>query len=336
MGRTIGPDGRRVLLWHVHGSWTDAFVRGRHEYLLPTLPERGPFGAGRLGRDWPNAREVPAGRLRDADVDLVVLQRPEEIALARDWLGREPGRDVPAVYLEHNTPKGDVPNTRHPVADRADLPLVHVTAFNDLMWDSGRAPTVVVEHGVSDPGYRYTGELPSAAVVVNEPVRRWRVTGTDLLPRFAEAAPLHVFGMGLAGLADRVSLPPGRLRAVGDLPTPRLHAELARRRCYLHPVRWTSLGLSLIEAMMLGLPVVGLATTEAVEAVPDDVGVLSTDVDTLVAAVRRFVAEPEWAAAVGKRGREAATARYGLDRFLANWDRVITEATHRSLEGGRS
>ena len=30
----------RVLLWHVHGSWTTAFVSGRHEYLLPVTPDR--------------------------------------------------------------------------------------------------------------------------------------------------------------------------------------------------------------------------------------------------------------------------------------------------------
>jgi hypothetical protein len=37
----------------------------------------------------------------------------------------------------------------------------------------------VIEHGVADPGLRYTGRMPRLAFVVNEPVRRWRVTGTD-------------------------------------------------------------------------------------------------------------------------------------------------------------
>ncbi len=64
--------------------------------------------------------------------------------------------DVPAVYVEHNTPRERVPDARHPMADRDDITLVHVTPFNDLMWDSGRAPTTVIEHGIVDPGYRYT------------------------------------------------------------------------------------------------------------------------------------------------------------------------------------
>ena len=49
------------------------------------------------------------------------------------------------------------------------------------MWDCGRAPTMVIEHGIPDPGHRYTGGIDRLAAVVNEPVRRWRVAGTDLL-----------------------------------------------------------------------------------------------------------------------------------------------------------
>ncbi|HEX4724754.1 MAG TPA: glycosyltransferase [Pseudonocardiaceae bacterium] len=327
MAETKSAGTRRILVWHVHGSWTTSFVRGAHEYLLPVLPEGGPWGGGRCGRNWPdNAREVPAESLRDTDVDLVVLQRPDELALAARWLGRRPGQDVPAVYVEHNTPRGDAPTTRHPIADRADITLAHVTAFNELMWDAGSAPTVVIDHGIPDPGYRYRGELDSAAVVVNEPVRRGRVTGTDLLPRFADAIGLDVFGMGCDGLAERTAGARCPVRVRGDLPTDLLHTEMARRRCYLHPIRWTSLGLSLIEAMHLGMPVVGLATTEAVEAVPPDAGVLSTSVDRLVAALRDLANQPGWARQLGKHARETALARYGLARFLSDWDRLIEQA----------
>ena len=320
----------RVLLWHVHGSWTTAFVQGRHDYLVPATPDRGPDGRGRAQTwDWPvSVREVTPQALGDEPVDVVVLQRPHEADLATQWLGRRPGRDLPAVYVEHNTPRGDVPLTRHPMADRPDVVLVHVTHFNALMWDSGVTRTVVVEHGIVDPGYRYTGEYERAVVLVNEPLRRGRVTGTDLLPRLAAALPLDVYGMGVAALPTALGLDDGgRLRAYDDWPQDAVHAEMARRRVYAHPMRWTSLGLSLLEAMHLGLPVVALATTEAAEAVPPEAGVLSTDVDVLVAAVRRFGADPDWARQVGKAGRAAALARYGLDRFLHDWDRLLTEVT---------
>ena len=316
----------RILLWHVHGSWTDAFVRGRHEYLLPVLPGGGAWGLGRAGRDWPESvREVDLATLDPDAVDAVVLQRPEEIDEVLRTLGRMPGVDLPAVFVEHNTPKGNFPNTSHPLADQSSIPVVHVTHFNRLAWDNGSAPTTVIEHGIPDPGQLYTGELPELGVVVNEPVRRGRVTGTDLLPAFASVAPLQVFGMKTDGLGAATGIEASRLTARGDLKTRELHRELARCRVYVHPMRWTSLGLSLLEAMHLGMPVVVLATTEAPRAVPQEAGAVSADVDELLRCAARLVADPEEARRRGVAAREAALERYGLGKFQDRWDGLLAD-----------
>jgi hypothetical protein len=318
----------RILLWHVHGAWTTAFVHGDHEYVVPVVPDRGPDGVG-IARTyaWPRDRvtELPPDALRDEPFDVVLLQRPQELErLCEEWAGRRPGRDVPAVYVEHTAPQGRIAEMRHPAADRDDLLLVHVTHFNALFWDAGGTPTRVVEHGIVDPGARYTGELPRAAVVINEARRRARVTGTDLLERFAHAAPLDLFGM------DARSLDRGNgLRAIEDLPQADLHAEMARRRVYLHPIRWTSLGLSLLEAMHLGMPVVALGTTEVHEAVPAAAGVVSTKLDVLAGAMRRLVNDPDEAAERGRAARAAALERYGLARFLSDWDEILEEVGNR-------
>ena len=102
----IAPARRlRVLVWHVHAAWLSAFVSGRHEYLIP----RDASGGGKCGRNWPNAVEIT----EPSEVDVVVLQRPEDVEAARQWvLGRPP-----MVYVEHNTPKGQP----HPLADRDDV-----------------------------------------------------------------------------------------------------------------------------------------------------------------------------------------------------------------------
>lgn len=321
----------RILLWHVHGGWTDAFVRGGHTYVLPTTPEGGAWGLGRAGRDWPaSVIEVAPHDLADADIDVVVLQRVEELAECERLLGRTPGRDLPAVFLEHNTPRRDIVGTVHPLADRTDIPVVHVTHFNELFWDSGIARTRVIEHGIVDPGYLYTGELKQLAAVINEPVRRGRITGTDLLPRFAGLAPLEVFGMGTDRLADALDLGPGELRIGGDLPTAELHVQLGRSRAYVHPLRWTSLGLSLLEAMHVGLPVLALATTEAVRAVPAEAGAISTSIDDLVRMAARLIDDPDEARTRGLAAREAALARYGLARFLSDWDDVLEQEPARN------
>ena len=311
----------RVLSWHVHGALSTAFVHGGHDHLVPVVPGRGPDGLGRARTyRWPETvTEVTPERLADEPVDVVVLQRPRDLELAAAWLGgRRVGVDLPAVYVEHDCPRGDVPHTRHLLADRDDIALVHVTGFNALMWDSGRAPTTVIEHGVVDPGPLWTGELPRAGVVVNMPVRRGRLVGTDLLPAFAAVAPLDLFGMG----TDQV---PGV--TAYDLAQAEMHEALARRRVYVHPFRWTSLGLSLVEAMHLGMPVVALATTEAVEAVPAAAGACSTRMEVLTAAVRHYLADRDAAAQAGRAARQAAQARYGLGRFLDDRDGLLKEVT---------
>jgi hypothetical protein len=315
----------RILLWHVHGSWTTSFVQGPHTYLVPVLPDRGADGRGRAQTwDWPAAAvEVTPAEAADADVDVVILQRPHELDhLAQYWLGgRVPGRDVPAIYLEHNAPQGRIAEMRHPTADRRDLVLCHVTHFNALFWDAGFTRTRVIEHGIVDPGDRYTGELPRAAAVINDAPRRHRVTGTDLLAGFErDGVPIDLFGMDAAAVDAPVT-------AIDDIPQERLHGEMARRRLYLHPIRWTSLGLSLIEAMHLGMPVVALATTEAPDAVPAGAGTVSTRVDALAAAARELLADPDRARAAGREARRAALERYGLHRFLADWDELLKEVT---------
>jgi glycosyltransferase involved in cell wall biosynthesis len=306
----------RILLWHVHGSWTTALLQGQHTYLLPVLPDRGADGRGRAETwDWPrSAIELSPEQLADAEVDLAILQRPRDLELCELWLGRRPGRDLPAVYVEHNAPQGRIEEMRHPIADREDLRLVHVTHFNDLFWDAGATPTTVIEHGVVDPGYRYSGELAEAAVAINEPGRRGRVTGTDLLPRLNGTVTLRLFGIGVAEMGG-----------VENLPQAELHTEMARRRAYLHPIRWTSLGLALIEAMHLGMPVVALGTTEVAEAVPSRAGIVSTDVAALSRGLQALIADPDEARERGRAARRAALGRYSLERFLADWERLLAE-----------
>jgi glycosyltransferase involved in cell wall biosynthesis len=200
---------------------------------------------------------------------------------------------------------------RHVTAGRPDLTVVHVTPFNRLFWDTGTTPVRVIEHGVVDPGRRYRGDLERAAAAINEPGRRARVVGADLLPELGRAMPIDVFGIGTPH----------------NLPQTQLHDQMARRRAYVHPYRWTSLGLSLIEAMHLAMPVVALATTEVPEAVPADAGFVSNRLDVLAQGLRRLARDPGLAREMGERGREHALRRYGLARFLRDWDQLLAEVT---------
>lgn len=317
----------RVLTWYSHGGYINTFVRGPHTYVFVrtdvdgfSAPDRPTFPLP------PNVEFVDEAEVCANPPDVVIAQRLGEIDFCADRLGLRLGRDLPAVFLEHNTPRQNVPESVHPLADRPEWLIVHVTAFNRLMWDCGGTPTTLVEHGVLDPGDRYSGEVPRAAFVVNEPVRRWRVAGADLLAQVAPEVGVDAFGIDADRLLD--ALPGQDIAYAGNLAADELHEEVARRRVYLHLNRWTSLGLSLLEAMHLGLPVVVLAATEAA-TLPDEIGAVSPDPAVLAAETRRLLADPQLARARGEAARKLALERYSADRFLRDWDAAYAEAVDR-------
>ena len=325
----------KVLVWHVHGSYLTSLVQGSHEYLLPVLPDRGPDGRGRARTwDWPaGAREVTPEALHEEEIDVVLLQRPHEVDLVERWTGRRVGVDLPVVYLEHNAPTEHAVRSEHPSLhdDRLHGVLVaHVTAFNAMAWDCGDHPTTVVEHGIPDPGPRYTGADASLAVCVNEPVRRWRVAGSDVVLDLAGCFPVSVYGMAsdeLGTVAEQQGVAGLDRSRCHDLPQAELHDAMARHRAYLHPYRWTSLGLSLIEAMLLGMPVLALSTTEVPEAVPAGAGLVTNDLSRLRAEARHLLHDPDEAAARGLVARTHALERFSLTRFLLDWDRILKEVS---------
>lgn len=327
MGEAFG--GLTILAWHVHGSWMTSFVSGPHTYLLPAAHQGGPWLRGRAGRPWPaTVRDADPSSLKGRHIDLVVLQRPEEVVLAETLLGKRMGRDVPAVYVEHNAPRPGSADAVHPLTQMECapyVPIVHVTHFNRVMWDNGSCRTMVIEHGIPDPGAAYSGELPRLAAMINEPGRRKRVTGSDLLGEFSTAGPVDLFGMG----TDNFGGPD--ITGMGDVPPPKLHELLAQRRVYVHTARWTSLGLSLLEAMYIGMPVVVLAATEAASVIPPAAGCVSANLEVLTSAARELLNNPEMSYVAGKAARAFIQSRFSLDRFVSDWNTAIAEITEQPI-----
>lgn len=62
---------------------------------------------------------------------------------------------------------------------------------------------------------------------------------------------------------------------------------------------------------------------------PTGAGILSTRVDDLVDAVRWLIDDPDAARQFGDAARTVARQRFGLDRFLTDWDRLLTDVLTR-------
>jgi hypothetical protein len=309
-----------ILIWHIHGSYLNALTRVEHNWFLPVKPG-GQEGYGGIGGYAlpPWVREVPADRVRDLNLDLVIYQTPNNVLADGPELLGDAQRELPGIYLEHNIPRPSAVDSRHPAAD-LELLLVHVTHFNRLMWDNGSAETRVIEHSVAiDRDIRYDGSLERGITVVNGLRRRGRLTGYDLFLRAREQVPLD-----LAGMESE------KMGGFGDLPYRRLHPLVAAHRFLFSPIRYTSLPLAVIEALTIGCPVVALATTELPRTIENGVnGYLSCDLDELIDRMRLLLRDPVTALRIGRNAREMAAERFGMDRFTRDWDRAIAHAVHR-------
>jgi glycosyltransferase involved in cell wall biosynthesis len=312
----------RVLTWHVHGNYLLYLSRANVEFLLPVRPDRRD-GYGGRGTTFPfpdRVRDVPAEAVRELEFDCVLYQSRRHFEEDRHAILSERQLRLPRIYLEHDCPREHPTNTVH-WSDDPDGLLVHVTPFNALMWDDGRTPSRIIEHGVSVPdSARYTGELERGIVVVNNLARRGRLLGRDVYERLREEVPLDLVGMDATALGG-----------LGEVAPMELAAFEARYRFFFNPIRWTSLGLAILEAMTVGLPVVGLATTELATVIENGVsGYVDTNLENLAAAMRELIADPARAARLGEGARRRALERFSIERFARDWERAFADVTGRA------
>ena len=309
----------KILTWHVHGNYLYYLTQVPHDFYLVTDRARSTHHTGRSGiLPWgTNVHEAPAEALAAMQFDVVLHQSRDTWEVDRLVLLSEAQRRLPTVYLEHDPPQGHPTDTLHWAAG-PDVLLVHCTPFNALMWDNGASKTRVIDHGVLplSPA-RYSGERPTGIVVVNNLDLRGRRLGADVYAAVAAQVPLALVGMGSE-----------RCGGEGEVANADLPQRMAQHRFFFNPIRYTSLGLAVIEAMMVGVPVVGLATTELVTVIENGRnGFIDTRIDRLVDAMHRLIADPGLAREIGAAGRRTAQARFSIERFVADWLTVLDELT---------
>ena len=319
---------QRVFTWHVHGSYLWYLTHAAQDFYVPVKPGRPEGYGGRAGSlPWPeNLHEVPAEDVRHLELDCVLFQSRHNYLLDQYEILSDEQQRLPRIYLEHDPPRQHPTDTQH-VVDDPNVLLVHVTHFNALMWDSGRTPTRVIEHGVivARAASATPASSSAAIVVVNDLSKRGRRLGADVFERVRREVPLDLVGMGVRRAGRRSA----RCRAR------RSRSSWRSYRFFFNPIRYTSLGLAVCEAMMLGMPIVGLATTEMATVIENGVsGYIDTD-------ARRLIARDAGAAARSGRG---AAARRGARRTgrasgststasPRDWDAAFALVTRDAADG---
>ncbi len=301
-----------VLTWHVHGSYMQSLAAVPVRWVLPYEEGRPGYGGRSAGFRWSsNVVEVPVHELPSCSFDAVVYQHLDHYQRDRAALLTSRQRESPAVYIEHDPPRASPTDCVHPVDDGRTT-VVHVTHYNQLMWDT-RNPSVVIEHGVPMPDRPAGLEGRAGIVLVNHLARRGRRLGADVFEQARQRLPLDLIGMGAEELGGLGEVPPGDVVAT-----------VSGYRFMFSPIRHTSLGLGILEAMAAGVPVIGLATSELATVIRNGVnGFVHTDVEQVYATGAELLEDRALALRLGAAARCTIADRFGLSRFVDDWCRVL-------------
>jgi glycosyltransferase involved in cell wall biosynthesis len=302
----------RVLTWHIHGSYLYYLTQTDCVFYLPYKDGSGEEGYGGRTRSFPwgdNVINVPAEKVKEAEFDCILFQSKKNYLQDQFEILTEEQRSLPKIYLEHDPPRESPTNTKH-VVDDPDMLLVQVTYFNELMWDNNRTPTKVIEHGVMvDEQVSYSGEINKGIVVINGIVKRGRRLGLDVFEKVRKEIPLEIVGMGSEEMGG-----------LGEINNRELSKFIAQYRFFFNPIRYTSLGLSVCEAMMTGLPIIGLATTEMSVTIKNNYsGFIDTNVNALIQKMHMLLNDREKAKELGEGAKETAGRKFNIERFKNDW-----------------
>jgi len=307
----------RIFTWNIHGSYLYYLSLGDYIIYLPFDEKRSERYCGR-GTTYPygpSVIEIPMQEVRNIEFDIVLFQNDENYFSDQYNILSEEQRQLPRIYLEHDPPWGHPTDTEHPVKDPT-ITLVHVTHFNDLMWKTDLPDVRVITHGVSVPSHSYTGTLKKGIVVINNLPSRGRMLGYDIFKKVKDKIPLDLVGMGASAFG------------IGEVLHPQLPEFMKQYRFFFNPIRYTSLGLSVCEAMMIGLPVVGLATTELASVIKNEKsGFIHTDIEYLIAKMQLLLDVPSVAYGMSQASSQCAKELFDINRFTATWKKLFIQKT---------
>lgn len=302
----------RVLTWHIHGSYLYYLTQTDCIFYLPYKEGSSEEGYGGRTRNFPwsdNVINVPSEKVKDAEFDCILFQSKKNYLQDQFDILTEEQRALPKIYLEHDPPRESPTNTKH-VVDDPDILLVHVTYFNELMWNNNRTPTKVIEHGVMvDEKVSYSGEIKKGIVVINGIAKRGRRLGLDVFENVRKEIPLEIVGMG----SEEVG-------GMGEINNRELSEFIAQYRFFFNPIRYTSLGLSVCEAMMTGVPIIGLATTEMSVTIKNNYsGFIDTNVNVLIQKMEMLLNDRDKAKELGEGAKQTAFEKFNIERFKRDW-----------------
>ncbi|MCJ8208684.1 glycosyltransferase family 1 protein [Mucilaginibacter sp. RS28] len=305
----------KIFTWNVNPAYLFNLSQANVLIYVPVKDSNKPGYQGR-GNYYPypdNVVEVPASEVCFLDIDAILFQSKENYLHDQYDILSQNQRELPKFYLEHEPPRPHPTNSQHIVHD-TNVTIVHVSHYNDLMWDNNAQESVVIEPGAPDAEINYSGNKPRGLVLLDHLPAKGRWLGLDVFLKVREHIPLDLIGHGNGTLGVR------------DASFEQLPYLLSEYRFVFSPVRYSTSCQQLYQAMMAGAPVVGLATVGLSTVVTDSsTGFVSTNVNQLIRSMQQLIDDRDLAGNIGKAGQQVAKDRFSLQRFIYQWESLLTD-----------
>lgn len=310
----------KIFTWHIHGSYLFYLSKGRYTIYIPVKADKrdGYYGRGNTFPFGDNVIEVPAEEVKHLSFDCILYQSDRNYLHDQyDILSAEQ-RKLPAIYLEHNAPDPSPVNSIHPLFESA-ITLVHVTHYNCLMWNNRVPNTRVIQHGIPESPVEYNGDMAKGLVLINHIRERGRYTGWDIVNDLRKRIPIDIVGMGTE-----------KYGGLGEVLHPHLPEFMAQYRFFLNPIRHTSFGLSVCEAMMMGMPIVSLATSEYASILRHgQSGYVHNNIVMLEKGMEKLLESQVLATEMGREAQIIAREEFSLDRFTNEWEQLFQKVVQQ-------
>ncbi|RYE19924.1 MAG: glycosyltransferase family 1 protein, partial [Sphingobacteriaceae bacterium] len=276
----------KIFTWPVHQQYLFALAQGNFEFYVPA-DQNASFKAQFSAQK--NVIEVDPIDLKNLDFDLILFQDEESYQTKQFEVLTEQQRQLPKIYLEHHPPKQHPTNAKNFVEDVA-IQLVHVNHYNALMWDNNDLEVAIIENGVPNSSVIFSGEKAAGIMVLEEFPADDRVTGMDIFRQVKEALPITIIQIGKDGITYQ------------NLPE-----KLKSYRFLFCTDRYQSPQFSVFQAMMIGMPVVGLGTTALPTIIENEVsGFVHSDLNYLIGRMKTLLNNPQLAVQLGENARKTA------------------------------
>ena len=231
-------------------------------------------------------------------------QLPQALNL-RDQLG------IPVISLNHTEPYPNLSVKRlKKLQDmRGDI-NIYITEHNKKTWNDPDG--IVINHGI-DPNIfcGYIGDNQDAVTMVNHFKNRNVFCGWDIWDTIRKEINCTLIGEN-----------PGMSESINDVT--QLVNRLAQSRVYLNTSTLSPCPLSLLEAAMIGMPIVSTAYQEIPNIFEHGVNAfLSNDTNELIKYCLDLFSDKNLAITMGNNARNLMIEKFSIEKFISNWNNIL-------------